>query len=77
MADIRGIPTTEILAMGRLLLANAHTGLTVGRRYWPLAVGVDAQPSPPVVYVLVPNDAGAIVAIPASAFTFQVDNANP
>lgn len=77
MSDIRGLPVSDLFAMGRLVLANPQNGLTVGSRYWALAVGVDCQPAPPVVYVLVPNDAGALVAVPASAFRFVIDNQNP
>jgi hypothetical protein len=77
VSDIRGLPVTDYVSMGRLTLANAQAGLTVGNRYWALAVGVDCQPAPPVVYVLVPNDAGVLVSVPASAFRFQIDNQNP
>jgi hypothetical protein len=77
VSDIRGLPTTDVLAMGRLVLAQAQAGLTVGRRYWPIAVGVDCAPAQPVVHVLVPNDAGSLVSVPAAQFSFQVDNVNP
>jgi hypothetical protein len=78
MADIRGIPTTVVLPMGRLVAgASPPAGFTQGHRYWPLAVAVDNTPVPPVVYILTADDAGVLKAVPASTFLFSVDNLQP
>ena len=78
MADIRGIPTTDAFSMGRMIAAaSPPAGFTQGRRYWPLAVGVDCAPVPPVVYILTADDNGALKAVPSGTFTFNVDNLTP
>jgi hypothetical protein len=77
MADIRGIPASDYLGQGRVTLKVAAAGLTIGRRYWPLALGVDCAPAAPVVYVLTANDQGALVAVDAAKFAFAIDNLDP
>lgn len=78
MADIRGIPTTNILTMGRLVAAAAPpAGFTQGHRYWPLAVAVDNTPTPPTVYILTADDTGVLRSVSASTFLFTIDNLQP
>lgn len=71
--DIRSLFPSPILTVGKFLLAQPQPGLTVGRRYFPIAMGVDCLPANPVIYVLVANDAAQIVAVQASQFTFELD----
>lgn len=73
MSDIRGIPVSGYIGQGRLIaVSGISTGFTVGNFYRPLALGVDCQPVPPVMYFVVANDAGFVVPIPASMFRFEI-----
>lgn len=74
MADVRGLPATGAFALGRFIAkATAPAGFTVGQAYWPLALGIDCTPAPPVVYALVADDQGTIKSVAVSAFGWTID----
>lgn len=74
MADIRGLPLTDqFQRQGRLLaLAGIPAGFTVGQHYHALGLAIDCTPVPPVAYVVTVDDAGALSAVLASRFRFEL-----
>lgn len=74
MADVRGLPVTGAFVLGRFVAkAGAPAGFTIGVAYWPLALGIDCTPTPPIIYALVADDTGTIKTVPVTAFQWSTD----
>lgn len=73
MADIRGLQANWYLGRSTVTaLAGVPSGFTVGTHYFPLSIGVDCLPVPPVVYLLIPDDVGKLQAVRADLFSINV-----